>query len=189
MWLFPILTGFNLHAIDREDEAVVAGDDGDRLLRDRLQIPRDLEREGFASGRFLGIRIGPNPFGNQRRCDLSTGYKFAANDLRVDASWRGVRQLPDGVEELLGSEPLGSWSRIDVARVVRRRRDDLRLRLVRLRGHDQLHRLLEVIPLLDQIAGQIVHQVGVPRFGLHRVGRMNESAAHESVPQPVHNRA
>ena len=43
--------------------------------------------------------------------------------------------------------------------------------------------------MIDQIDGEKIEQIFVPRFCLHRVQRMNDASPHQPIPQTVGNRA
>ena len=58
-----------------------------------------------------------------------------------------------------------------------------------MRRHDLLHGELEIVAVVGEVAGQQVEQVGVPRLVFHFIDRLDQAAAEESRPKPVHHRA
>ncbi len=59
----------------------------------------------------------------------------------------------------------------------------------RWRGCDVLHQLLQVVAVFGEVHGEVVEQVFAPRLVAHHVHRVNDPAAHQSVPDAVHHRS
>jgi len=61
-------------------------------------------------------------------------------------------------------------------------------RLKGLRFADVGERLLEIVRVVGEMRGEVIEQIGVERRRLHRVRRMNDASAHQSMPQAIDDR-
>ena len=186
----PVVAGADLLAVHEEFEAVVAGHDAGRGVDVAGEHELTAESTGLTRGRHAagGDVARPDRHGDERLDDglLDGGDgRRGARDLELDLRRRGARQAPDGVDELLGGQPLGARTAVGVTFVVGVAREDFGAGLISLRGGDEGEHGLEVVAGLDEAVGEHVEEVLVPRLGLHRVDGVDDAASHQPMPEAV----
>ena len=167
-----------------------------RLRRRRLRRPRrgDLianraaERAGqVARGGPPLARVETDRRGVRHWWTAASTAAASRDAWLIHAPLAGDRS--DRVGELLGRESTHLWSRKDVAARLDLGASRHRRHLIRARRQDALDHVLEVVAVLDEIAGDRVEQRGAPRLAIHLVGVADDAVAEEALPEAIDDRA
>ncbi len=154
-----------------------------RLQRAEIVGPRGdhLFAIGAAQRAHQADRRSPAPRGAARHPRLpksAAAFFGAVSVTRHSASMNcsAVIRRASGPRKAKSWPPCGS-RRLDTAR------------LIDLRSGDQPQHVLHVVVGVDQLGRQVIEQFVAPRPRLHRVDRMDDAAAQQPMPKPIHHRA
>ena len=172
--------------VDKQREIAGRGNNEERLRQRRLDrdVATQCDRIVFLGAGGTGVGEGEG-FSVQFDRMNRLVARFAPANVGINRRRTGGGELPHCVDKLLGGHAFGNRTGEHIGGCIARRH---RAHLVSLGGGDQLQRPLQIVLVVSQIHGQEIEQVGRPGFGLHRIDRMNNAPAHQTMPESVGDR-